>query len=102
MATGLPALLFSGVMQGAVAGHLVTGDVRGIGFGALSGAAFGVIGDISCGWSGVGRWLGRAALQGVAGGALALLEGRSFRTGLVGAIFGETAACIGIAALHWL
>jgi len=90
-ATGLPPLICGGLLQGAIAGHLVTGDIRGIAFGALSGMAFGTIGDLTSGWIGIGKWMGRSALQAFAGGTLCALQGGSFLNGFAGSLCGGLA-----------
>lgn len=99
---GLPAALCGGLLQGAIAGHLVTGDIRGILFGASSGAAFGLIGDIASGWSGAGKWMGKPLLQGLAGGLLCGLQGQSFRNGFIDTVFFSALGLIALGVLPWL
>jgi|GEM_PF-7117366 len=98
--TGIPALIWGGALQGAVAGHLITGDLRGIAVGTLSGGAFGLVGDVSGGWTGGGKWLAKPLLQGLAGGACGALQGGTFRSGFIGAVaFGELALAADLAYL---
>lgn len=105
--SGVPALVISGAIQGAMAGLVITGCARGALFGCISGVAFGMIGEVTTGWIGAGKWVGKSLLYGAATGLCSARQGGTFREGFVAGVLADLAitANLGIVLLQigqWL
>ncbi len=74
-------------MVGGTIGYVAGGTAKSAFFGALSGATFGWVGDMSAGWN----VYATAYMHGIAGGVSSGLAGGDFTSGFLGSAFGTLA-----------